>query len=207
MASPEERMARFLARPPRSKKTRAYLESLQSAPPRPKPTFVMIHEPKHYGCFTEPMQPPKKSEDQYKAAMKRVRRILKRYPLTPAPPMPPLTIPVREEVESKRAGIKGRIIRRGGTDPDLAIIAKLQAQRCILCGERFDLSLPRVGLGIVNEMIATIEHVIPRARGGRQRGNKLVTHRRCNALKADAMPNGCELIWLAAVNARLGLAA
>lgn len=51
----------------------------------------------------------------------------------------------------------------------------------------------------------SIDHVMPRAKGGGHQGNKLVLHRECNSSKGSRMPNGCEMIWLAAVNAHLGL--
>ena len=52
----------------------------------------------------------------------------------------------------------------------------------------------------------TTDHVIPRSAGGSYwQGNVLCYHRRCNEAKADRMPTGCELIWLLAVNARMGV--
>jgi 5-methylcytosine-specific restriction endonuclease McrA len=51
----------------------------------------------------------------------------------------------------------------------------------------------------------TIEHVVPRALGGRSDGNRVVAHRSCNEAKGDREPNGCELIWLSAANARLAV--
>lgn len=52
----------------------------------------------------------------------------------------------------------------------------------------------------------TIDHAIPRARGGRDvMGNIIAMHLACNNVKADDMPTGCELIWLLAVNCRLGV--
>lgn len=51
----------------------------------------------------------------------------------------------------------------------------------------------------------SFEHVWPRARYRfRQIGNLLITHQACNNAKQDRDPTGCELIWLAAVNAQLG---
>lgn len=69
----------------------------------------------------------------------------------------------------------------------------VQGDICPLCG------LPIKGVG-------TLEHVIPRSAGGADRlGNFVCSHHRCNARKADRMPTGCELVWLLAVNARLGV--
>lgn len=50
----------------------------------------------------------------------------------------------------------------------------------------------------------SLEHVLPRARGGRRSwGNLTLSHVRCNLAKGRRAPTGCELIWLEAVNARL----
>ena len=54
---------------------------------------------------------------------------------------------------------------------------------------------------------ASVDHVIPKVQGGVDRpGNYLVVHWACNSRKAGRYPFGCELIWLEAVNARLGIA-
>lgn len=72
-------------------------------------------------------------------------------------------------------------------------IAKLQGGRCYLCG------------GVMRTE-PTREHVTPRARGGRNARNILAAHQACNLRKADRAPYPCELIYLAAVNARLAAA-
>ena len=43
----------------------------------------------------------------------------------------------------------------------------------------------------------------PRSLGGGNDRNRVAMHSHCNHRKANREPNGCELIWLAAVNARL----
>lgn len=68
-----------------------------------------------------------------------------------------------------------------------------QNNRCALCGQIFGGGTP------------TFEHVVPRHRGGRNYGNLVLTHPRCNMRRADALPTGCLLIMLDVVNARLGL--
>lgn len=50
---------------------------------------------------------------------------------------------------------------------------------------------------------ATLEHVIPRAAGGRNNGNRLLACASCNVAKADRWPYPCELIFLASVNLAL----
>lgn len=49
----------------------------------------------------------------------------------------------------------------------------------------------------------SFDHVVPRCRGGGNVGNRIVAHIACNNRKSDRMPNGCELLMLEAVNARL----
>lgn len=50
------------------------------------------------------------------------------------------------------------------------------------------------------------DHTFPRSAGGLNRlGNFTAMHSLCNSMKGDDMPTGCELIWLMAVNARLGV--
>lgn len=52
----------------------------------------------------------------------------------------------------------------------------------------------------------TVDHVVPLGRRGPDAfGNIVAAHKSCNSAKADRMPTGCELIWLLAVNARLGV--
>ncbi|MBD3762628.1 HNH endonuclease signature motif containing protein [Rhizorhabdus sp.] len=67
---------------------------------------------------------------------------------------------------------------------------RAQGGRCGLCGAR-----------LRNMLAVTLDHVVPRALGGSFHGNLLAAHLQCNVKKADRAPTGCELIWLAAVNA------
>ena len=60
-------------------------------------------------------------------------------------------------------------------------------------------------LDISHPLRPSIDHVFPRSKGGGNYGNFLVMHGECNHAKADRLPTGCEMIWLAAVNARLGV--
>lgn len=76
-----------------------------------------------------------------------------------------------------------------------------QAGRCSLCGQGLG------ALGERGEWRPTFEHVWPRSRYSyADRGNLLLAHFRCNIAKGTRDPTGCEVILLAAVNARLGLA-
>lgn len=69
-----------------------------------------------------------------------------------------------------------------------------QSHICACCGMR-----------ITSMYDATVDHVIPMVMGGSKGiGNIVAVHRRCNHDKAGRYPNGCELLWLEAVNFRLG---
>lgn len=69
-------------------------------------------------------------------------------------------------------------------------LAKLQGGLCYLCGQ-------------VMRAEPTREHVVPKARGGKNARNVLAAHQACNLLKADRAPYPCELLYLDALYARL----
>lgn len=84
----------------------------------------------------------------------------------------------------------------GLTELNLLRRVLLRAQRyiCPICGM------------VARWRNSNIDHVIPKSAGGPNRlGNYLATHTRCNTLKANRPPTGCELIWLLAINGRLGV--
>ncbi|MED5546091.1 MAG: HNH endonuclease signature motif containing protein [Pseudomonadota bacterium] len=84
----------------------------------------------------------------------------------------------------------------------VAMLRRAQRKRCGSCGRR----LAPVGARCSAANRPTLDHVVSRAAGGANAlGNLLVMHHRCNHAKADRPPNGCELLMLAAANARLGL--
>ena len=69
-------------------------------------------------------------------------------------------------------------------------ILEAQGGFCGICGARLRRS-------------PTIDHVVPRSRGGKNMYNRIVVHNGCNFKKDNRMPTGCERIMLAAVNARM----
>jgi hypothetical protein len=87
---------------------------------------------------------------------------------------------------------------RGGQSPVLHRITKAQGGACSLCGEPL-----RLDAEVSFARQATIDHVVPRFLGGDNNGNRLVAHRACNSRKSATPPTGCEIVLLAAVNARL----
>lgn len=85
----------------------------------------------------------------------------------------------------------GRTIRWPTIRPTVKFeIACMQAWRCYLCQREFDAELSD----------ATVDHVVPRSKGGLNRNNRLLACRPCNEKKADRLPKPCELLYLRAVN-------
>lgn len=82
---------------------------------------------------------------------------------------------------------------------ELVVLFHLQGGRCYLCGE----AMKARELGAQSPTDATRDHVVPRGRRGRDVNNLLAAHRECNERKADREPYPCELIYLAAISARL----
>jgi len=87
---------------------------------------------------------------------------------------------------------------------------------CPICGKPMQ-AVSRLG----KQNAASLDHVYPRCRRQHRRGaprpaglghhnrspvgRTVAAHGRCNSRKGDRQPTGCEIIWLLAVNARLGL--
>lgn len=60
--------------------------------------------------------------------------------------------------------------------------------------------------GPATQFNCSVDHVIPvRLKGFHGFGNLVAMHGWCNRAKGGRPPTGCELIWLMAVNARLGV--
>lgn len=79
------------------------------------------------------------------------------------------------------------------------ILLAAQGRMCGSCGGRIPTPEPCVP----PRLRATIDHVIPRSRGGASHiSNYLLLHQECNVRKSDRMPNGCELIVQMMVHAR-----
>ena len=92
---------------------------------------------------------------------------------------------------------KSRIRLKSGQRLRFAMaLGEAQGWLCGICGRSMDPNHP-----------PSVDHVRPRlgkqAAAGLHR-NALGTHYWCNNAKGDRPPTGCELIWLTAVNTRLG---
>lgn len=162
------RMTRFLAKKPRSAKTRAYLDTL------PKRKRIIV--------TAEDYPRVSRADARLDYELQKIRDA-QRYvdwERRGKPPSP--------SVEPR----KDRVRPRRGHDPHRERLYRAQDGMCGLCGgEIYD---PREG---------TLDHVIPRALGGRNAGNLLLAHGRCNNAKADRPPTSRELATLAEVNERL----
>jgi 5-methylcytosine-specific restriction endonuclease McrA len=163
------RMTRFLARKPRHRKTRAYLQTL----PKRAPITV---RPEDYQLSIS------RSDARLSAVAKLIRDV-QRYAEWVARGKPTSSSIPRKDRRRPRAAHKAEPLR--------VRLHLAQAGACGLCGGRLER-----GRG-------TLDHVVPRARGGGNIGNLLLAHGRCNHAKADRMPTQMELDMLAAVNAVL----
>lgn len=84
----------------------------------------------------------------------------------------------------------------------LRLLIKAQGRCCAICGRMFSPNLHETEL----HWQPSIDHVIPLGMGGPDRlGNFLAAHRFCNGQKGDRKPTGCEVIWLLAMNCKLGV--
>ena len=73
-------------------------------------------------------------------------------------------------------------------------MAERQGYRCVRCGDR--LNVDRRAMRAEHADSPTLDHVIPRASGGRDAiGNFVVLHRKCNHRKDSAQATGCEVLW------------
>jgi len=229
----EAAIPRCLKRKPKHPKTAAYVATLVPPQPKSRQSFVINHEPRHYGRFVEdaPIYSPenvkkarkaKEKLDAYQTAMKRVRAVVREYPLAPAVPI---------EFEDVEPHVR-HIIRRGRAAPAPAP-SRISRWNCRPEGHRngnLGKAYPKPGLrdvtqcetqraslmeaqegvcpcgSAITDEKPSLDHVVPRSLGGADRlGNLLVMHGICNGRKSNDIPTGCELIWLLAVNARLGV--
>lgn len=100
----------------------------------------------------------------------------------------------REEFRGARQGmvaemVRARLTRRANQAQRLA---SAQDGRCYLCDSAFTEALP-----------PTVDHVRPRAAGGKTMRNILAACRPCNNTKGSRMPTARELAYLEQINAVL----
>ena len=90
----------------------------------------------------------------------------------------------------------------------LTSLIEAQDHTCIGCGEHLTMTNPNTGKDYFENhpKRPTFDHVEPKSKTKKHKGNLLAAHRLCNSKKADRDPTGCELIWLDVVNVRTGRA-
>lgn len=71
-------------------------------------------------------------------------------------------------------------------------LLRAQGGRCGICAGKMK-----------NMLCVNIDHVVPRALGGSDRGNRMAVHIACNDRKGCRPPTACERLMLCATNLRL----
>lgn len=166
------RMTAFLARDPRSAKTRRYIATLGKrgrvvvSADDYAPKFATEQDARRYGAWEAGGKKPSPSLDK--------------------------------KQDRKRPSAQQRAFARSLVER----IAEIQGGACLLCGTRLDLE---TAFPPHDDRRPSLDHVLPRSLGGVNVGNRLAAHRKCNSDKSNRRPTGCELVWLAAVNARLAV--
>lgn len=88
--------------------------------------------------------------------------------------------------------------------PSRRLLLRFQRNRCYLCGKGFG-ALPKGTPDrrrLQRARRITEDHVFPKSAGWTLFRNKLLAHAACNAAKDARKPYPCEVLYLAAVNAR-----
>lgn len=86
----------------------------------------------------------------------------------------------------------------------MRVLIKAQTGICTGCGKPLPDDMAQ--RGVKRDDRLSVDHTVPRAKGGRNGlGNLTIMHMLCNEMKGDDTPTGCELIWLLAVNCRIGV--
>jgi len=100
--------------------------------------------------------------------------------------LPPVEIGPLAPVKQKRMTPEERAEYRDRCKPIWARLTAAQGNRCYLCDK--PMASP------------TEDHVLPKARGGKNAGNRLMACSPCNNRKAARMPYACELMFLHHIN-------
>ncbi len=75
----------------------------------------------------------------------------------------------------------------------MSMLRDYQGNRCYLCGA---LMAPAGDILAHDNFMPSIDHVIPRSKGGTNRlGNVALAHKGCNNYKADRKPFACEKFY------------
>lgn len=135
----------------------------------------------------------------FMAEFSRERRAERARVVRPEPvryrPKPYITPEEKAELIAKMAGKRKEFTREERlwhAKPIRTRLYKAQNGLCYLCGKPM---AGKSGRGMPTE-----DHVVPRARGGKNAANRLLAHSRCNGWKHCREPYACELLYLQIVN-------
>lgn len=83
------------------------------------------------------------------------------------------------------------------TNKLMVLMIHVQLNQCVLCG-----SILKIDDSLRSDHPdrPSFDHVVSKAKGGQNKGNRIAVHRQCNSIKSNRDPTGCELIWLMVVN-------
>lgn len=198
------RLTEFANKKPRHWKTRAYLETL---PPRKKPVTISADEFQAVAPRkVKAVEPIERRTLAKPSDSKFVRKDRMRPRAKPQPAPKPEPTKKASRWACRPGGFRFHRERRAETlrvsrTMEASLIQRIllhaaQEGRCGLCGEM--MTRPAVA--------CSIDHVIPRSLEGADGfGNLLLCHGECNGRKTNDAPTGCEMVFLLAVNARLGV--
>lgn len=183
------RMARTLAKKPRSSKTRAYIKTLTGKPETEAELRARAAAVDQFAT-TERIDVPATEQKARKVRKQRISpfaaRSERRHPtkycrrasrfqrrLSSSTPRAPRDMQETAALRSQLRNIQGNV--------------------CAICGKKMGAEV-------------SIDHVIPHALLGKHGdGNFVAVHGECNGDKSNDIPTGCEMVWLLFVNARRGL--
>lgn len=190
------RMTALLNRAPRSRKTRAYLETF---PRRGKiivsPADYPVHQPEPIQFVPEPVQ-VRTTFIARSASGEKVATFVRKDRMRPRAKAK-IVLGCRPTGRHRQFATGSEKLARTfeETMRQRFLLYVAQDGVCALCGQ------PMTG----RPFQFSLDHVVPRSKGGADGfGNLVLCHGECNGRKTNDDPTGCEMIWLIAVNARLG---
>jgi len=122
------------------------------------------------------------------------RRILMEM-MFPEPERP--SLPQAEEVRTEVVQVR-EVLRsyRKSSRALLNQLVEAQGGLCYLCNDPFGDSMDRL-------WAASVDHVVPQSKGGKDHRNVLAAHKACNGVKSNRDPHLHELEILSVINAKL----
>lgn len=183
------RMARTLAKKPRSSKTRAYIKTLTGKPETEAELRARAAAVDQFAA-TELINAPATEQKARKVRKQRISPFAakseRRHP----------TKYCRRASRFQR-NISNSVPRAPRDMQETAALREklidIQNGYCAICGS-------------IIEGKVSLDHVVPHSLLGKHGdGNFVAVHSECNGDKSNDIPTGCEMVWLLFVNSSLGL--